>query len=103
MKLLTKDILAKLPTLYSTEKVPQEEKIAIVKFFHPFGGWTWYAVEYDPAEEMFYGIVIGFEKEWGYFSLAQLLECNKMGVGIERDKWFTPTRIKDIKELNDAR
>lgn len=45
MKLLTKELRAKLPKLYETENTPVEEKTAIVKFFQPWGSWTWYGVE----------------------------------------------------------
>lgn len=46
--MLTKDIKNKLPKLYATEKTPLEDKRVIVKFFCPWGSWTWYAVEGEP-------------------------------------------------------
>ncbi|MFW6024996.1 MAG: DUF2958 domain-containing protein [Candidatus Woesearchaeota archaeon] len=94
MKLLTQKIKSKLPSLYSTDKTPVDEKMVQVKFFHPFSGWRWYAVEYDPENKLFFGLVNGFEQEWGYFSLEELKQNN-----VERDKFFTPKKIKDIKEL----
>ena len=97
MKLLTKEILKKLPKLYATEKVPTEEKVAVVKFFTPDSSWTWYAVEFD-GKDTFFGWVHGFEKEWGNFSLSELRSTRgKLGLPVERDKWFRPTKIKDIK------
>ncbi len=42
MKLLTKEILAKLPKLHETDG---KEKKFVVKFFTPDANWTWYAVE----------------------------------------------------------
>ena len=38
MKLLIKEIKRKLPRLYETESIPENEKISIFKFFkpHPF-------------------------------------------------------------------
>ena len=44
MKLLTKELAKKLPAIYSTEKLPESEKMAIVKFF---GGssFSFYAIE----------------------------------------------------------
>jgi len=97
MKLLTKEIQKRLPALYSTEKVPLDDKIVQVKFFTPDSNWTWFAVEFD-GEDLFWGLVDGHEKEWGYFSLKEL-ETTKgpWRLYIERDKWFNPTRFGDIK------
>ncbi len=97
MKLLTKEVLKKLPALYATENVAFDDKIAVVKFFNPCGAGTWYAVEYDPVEKLFFGFVSihgpGCD-EWGYFSLEEL-ESIKLpfGLGIERDVHFKPTNV----------
>lgn len=97
MKLLTKELRAKLPKLYQTEKIPVEEKMAIVKFFQPWGSWTWYATEFD-GEDLFFGLVHGFEKEWGYFSLKELESVTgPYGLKIERDLYFEPTKIKELQ------
>jgi len=96
MKLLTKELRAKLAKLYETEDVPVEEKTVVVKFFTPDSSWTWYAVEFD-GEDLFFGLVDGFEKEWGYFSLRELQSVKgKLGLPIERDLYFEPTKIKDL-------
>ena len=99
MKLLTKEILNKLPKLYSTDGIPLDEKLVICKFFTPDSIYTWYAVEYDGVDT-FFGYVCGAEKEWGYFSLREITEVRgKLGLPIERDKWFKPAKIKDIEEI----
>ena len=71
MKILTKELLKKLPNIGDNEK-NNKEHIAHVKLF---GGssWTWYITEYDPIEKLCFGLVDGFEKELGYFSLIELL------------------------------
>lgn len=100
MKLLTKELRTKLPKLYATENTPLEEKMAVVKFFTPDSSWTWYAVEgqEEDGDFTFFGLVHGFEKEWGYFSLKELESVRgRLGLPIERDKWFEPTKIKDIR------
>ena len=79
-----------------TEDVPTDEKILQVKFFHPMSNWTWYGVEFDPDNQVFFGFVQGFENEWGYFSLNELEEVNVKGLGIERDRYFEPTKFKDM-------
>lgn len=98
MKLMTKVLEKKMPKLYETEK--NEEKIAIVKFFNPCGVGTWYGIEYDPKERIFFGYVdLGNPDfaEYGYFSLEEL-ESIKLpfGLKIERDLYFEPTNMKDI-------
>ena len=96
MTLLPKAIEAKLPPLYSNDGLGKEA-IAQVKFFTPDASWTWYATEYDPIERVFFGLVDGFEKELGYFSLDELQSVRgPLGLAIERDLYFEPTKLKDL-------
>ena len=96
MKLLTKELEAKLPPLYTNDG-KGDEAIALVKFFTPDSSWTWYATEYDPNERVFFGLVDGLEKELGYFSLDELESVRgPLGLRIERDIYFEPTRIKEL-------
>jgi len=97
MKMLTKELEKKLPPLYTNETLPSEDQTAIVKFFDPCSNWTWYVTEYNPEERLFFGWVVGFEKEWGYFSLDELEQTtNRLGLHIERDLHFKPTAMKNI-------
>ena len=99
MELLTKEIRAKLPKLYETEKIPTDEKVCVVKYFQPWGSWTWYAVEFD-GKDTFFGLVDGFELEWGYFSLSELRSVKgPWGLTIERDLYFGMPKMKDISAL----
>ena len=99
MKLLTKEILKKLPKLYATEDVAPADKVAVVKFFTPWTSWTWYAVEFD-GEDQFFGFVDGQEKEWGYFSLAELESIKgPFGLKIERDLHFDQRAVGSISGL----
>lgn len=91
MKLLTKEIIKKLPPLYSQENNP--DPLVVVKFFDPFSQWTWYAIEYDPKERIFFGFVVGFEEEMGYFSLDELESIGR----IERDEYWKPVRLSLVK------
>jgi len=95
MKLLTKEILEKLPKLYS-----QEEKgldaVAVIKFFTPDSNWSWYATEFD-GKDLFFGLVDGFEKELGYFRLSELQSVKGvLGLPIERDMYFKPKTLKEL-------
>lgn len=94
MKLLTKELRKQLPQLYATEK--EEDKLLICKFFTPDANWTWFAAEFD-QEDTFFGLVIGFEREWGYFSLSELEQVRgPLGLPIERDLYFQPTRASAL-------
>lgn len=96
-KLLTKEIRAALPPLDSTDGFRFDDRLLVVKFFCPYIGWRWYAVEFD-GSDIFFGYVEGLEKEWGYFSFCKL---SHMVVGgcvpaVERDLFFEPTRFRDL-------
>ena len=92
----TKDQLNQLPKLYETEDIALEDKKVIVKLFHPASNWTWYVIEFD-GEDICWGLVEGHETEYGYFSLSELAQVKgSFGIGVERDKWFTPTKVGKI-------
>ena len=95
-QLLTKKIRASLPKLYATED--EKDPVVQVKFFSIGGSsWTWYATEFD-GKDMFFGLVDGFEQEWGYFSLSELESVRGPSDVplIERDQWFDPVRISEL-------
>ena len=95
MKLLTKAIAAKLPELYKTESMPLPEKVAYAKLFHPASNWTWYVMEFD-GQDLCFGLVVGHETEFGYFSLRELSEMRVFGLQVERDIYFRPTQTQDL-------
>lgn len=98
-ELLPDEIREKLPKLYETEEIGLLA-VAIVKYFSPDGGWTWYASEFD-GEDIFFGLVDGFETELGYFSLSELQEIRgSLGLPIERDLYYQPKTLKDLIELH---
>ncbi len=99
MKLLTKELLKQLPPLYSQEN--EKDPMVICKFFYPDFSWTWYAIEFD-GNDLFFGYVAGFECELGYFSLAELkANRGKWGLPIERDLYFSPTPLSEIRKLHE--
>jgi hypothetical protein len=94
MMLLTKELRRKLPPLYTTENDP--DPLLIVKFFYPDFSWTWYASEFD-GDDLFFGVVDGYERELGYFRLSDLLtNRGAWGSPVERDRWFTPCRLSQL-------
>ena len=95
MKLITKEIKRVLPKLYEQDGKGLEA-IAFVKFFTPDSNWTWYATEFD-GKDIFSGLVDGFEKELGYFSLSELQSVKgPLGLKIERDLYFVPTTLEEL-------
>lgn len=99
MELLTAELEKRFARLYETENDPNP--IVLAKFFTPDSDWTWYATEYDPETRTFFGLVVGFEIELGYFSLDELEAARgPLGLPIERDLLFTPTRLSEVKKLH---
>jgi hypothetical protein len=113
MKLLTKEIKRRLPALYSQEN--EKDPLVICKFFDPSSLWTWYAIEGSPVDEngyydtdkekvdfLFFGLVIGFEPELGYFSLKELVSAKQgikgINLQIELDMCFKPCRLSQVKK-----
>lgn len=94
--LMPASLAARIPALYATEG-QRDEAIAHVKLFTPDANWTWYVVEYDPSEQLCYGLVVGLEPERGYFSLDELRHSRgPMGLRIERDLWWQPMPLREV-------
>jgi hypothetical protein len=98
-ELLTEELKEQLPDLYSGEEYGLESK-ALVKFFTPDSNWTWYASEFD-GEDIFFGLVSGFEVELGYFSLSELASVyGPLGLPIERDLHYQPKKLSELMEMH---
>ena len=115
--LLPEILKEQMPALYSTEQ--EADPLVVCKFFDPVGSWTWYATEGSPVDEdgyfdtdkekvdyVFFGYVVGFEPELGYFSLNELQTAKEglrgiQAMPIERDVHFRPQRLSEIKKRHD--
>jgi len=101
MKLLTAEIIKKLPKLGAMDGKDPKDVPIIVKFFSPYSGWTWFATEGEQREDgdwEFFGLVRGFESELGYFCLSEL-DVQKAGVPlVERDLYFGNHTLADAME-----
>jgi hypothetical protein len=108
----------RIPPLFSQEKL-ELNALVQVKFFDVRSNWTWYATEasalldndtyvslqdsaaVDPhvVDIVFFGLVNGYELELGSFTLSELeASQGPLGLGVERDKFFTPTPLKALQE-----
>jgi hypothetical protein len=111
--LLDEESRAKLPKLYHGEETGLGiDAVAQVKFFSPDAGWTWYASEGSPIDAdgyfdtdkekvdyLFFGLVIGYEIELGFFSLSELMDTRgPFGLSIERDKFYQPKTLRELQE-----
>jgi hypothetical protein len=97
MKLLTKELEARFAKVGSQEG-KGDDTLIIAKYFTPYSNWTWFATEYDAANRTFFGMVHGFEKEWGDFSLDEMEEAKgPLGLGIERDLYFGEKKVSEVK------
>ncbi len=86
-----------LPKLYSAENA--DDPLAVIKLFTPDSSWTWFLIEYDPDEELAFGLAVGFETELGYISIAELREAKgPLGLKVERDLWWRPRPITQVQE-----
>lgn len=103
MKLLTKAILKAFEKQGDTGEKSSEDIKVIVKFFGG-GQARWYAVEYNPETEVFFGYVSLFNDPacdgLGYFSLGELEEIRfpPFNLPIGRDMYFGEHTLKEIMD-----
>lgn len=91
-RLLNEELRKALPKLCEQDGV--KDPLVYATFLFPTSGWIWFVTEgeaCDNGDFLFFGYVIGFESEWGHFSLSELKEVNVRGLRIERDFSFEPT------------
>ena len=97
MLLLTQAQRNKLIENHKAQDGTKEFK-AEVKLFNPTGTGTWYLSELNPETNVAFGLCHIFEYELGSVSLDELSEFkNHFGLGIERDKYFTPKTFEECK------
>ena len=87
-KLLTKADLALLPALYSQDG-KGETAICQVHFF--YGGYDFWATEFDPTDGYFFGIAKLQEREFGEVHYTELCSPGY----IERDLYWTPKPLSE--------
>ena len=100
--LMPKTIEKSLPRLYTTEKELLGDRTAYARYFFPAGAYTAYLLEYDPKERIGFGAVtMGYGWELGNISLDEMEEVQVRGLRIERDLYFSPTKLHQIEELEE--
>jgi hypothetical protein len=101
----SREELAQLPAFYSTEDVPLKDKVIVMHFF--IGGCDWWACEYDPASQMFFGFAVLNNNldmaEWGYFSLVELDEIRVTFIQVDRDLYWAPRKAIEVDKIRKSR
>lgn len=96
--------LAKIPAFYSTEKVSLKDKMIHMHFF--IGGCDWYAAEYDPEDQIFFGFAIlnnDLEMaEWGNFSFKELCDLRVKFVEVDRDLHWQTRKASEVDRIKQA-
>lgn len=99
MQLLTAELRAQLPPLYSQDG--SDNPAVYIKYFTPDSGWAWYVTEGSPEEGdfKFFGYVVGPFPEWGHFLLSELeTSTGPNGMHIEREIHFQPAPFSEVKK-----
>lgn len=100
MKLLDATLLKKFGEIGDQSET--DNPWVICKFFYPCSRATWFVISYSPIDEVFFGYVSIFGDhcdELGSFSLQELEEFKgRLGLGIERDLYFQPKKLSEVKK-----
>jgi len=103
MKLLTKELERRFAQFGSQEWAGDKATV-VAKYFTPDSNWTWFATEYDPGTREFWGLVDGFEVEFGPFSLGELeTATGPLGLHIERDLFWKERTLEEVRREIDRR
>ena len=100
----TKEQLDTLPGLGDTDHIDPKERMVHLHFF--LAGFEWYAAEYDPRTQVFYGYMVMAKdyvnSEWGYFSLEELKELRwRNHIEVEINPYFRPKKAGEIETIKE--
>jgi len=101
--LITKEIAAKIPALYTNENKEKCEIMVYLKLFSPYSDYTFYVTEMNPETGVMFGLVVNqYGPELGYSDFSELESCNRNGLPlIERDCYFTPVTLQAIYDRHE--
>lgn len=102
MELMTKEIEEKLKKVGLYPKYDDEmDAEVLVKYFKPVGAATWLIIAGKPVNDtdwlLFGYVTLGYEWEWGYVHLSDLVQCNgPFGLVIERDLYCEGKTVREL-------
>jgi hypothetical protein len=98
---LDKSRLSSMPRLSEAQGMPFPERWVQVRFCRENG--EWFAVEYDPEQQLFYGYinVRPGPPYWGYFGLDEIVDCwiPSLCPELEMDLNWAPRQVKEIPAI----
>lgn len=97
MQLLPPSLEKEFKKIWNQNNV--EDPIVVAKYFHPFSQRTWYATEYDPDTNNFFGFVAWDYWERWYFNKKEMEQLLFAWLHIERDLYWEPTPFSIIKDV----
>lgn len=98
--LMPSEILKNVPEIYGQEDAAFADKVVHAAYIIPFkSSWTWYLTEYDKQTGDGFGLVVGYEPEWGYFRLSELKDLGAERLILED----FPKTFKEIAQTELAR
>lgn len=94
-ELLRKELKKALPKISDQEGNKNPTVYAVFQF--PLSGWMWFATEGEAIETdfLFFGYVVGLEREWGYFCLSELESVDINGIKVCRDEHHVPRPLSE--------
>ncbi len=94
-KLFPKQLKEDLPKPCDQEG--NKDPIVHAVFYFSLSGWTWFATEGKSVQDdfVFFGYVIGLEREWGYFCLSELESVDINGIEVCRDEHHEPKPLSE--------
>ena len=95
-QMMTKELSAKIPKLYSQEEV--SDPTVVAHYFTPYGRGDWFVIEWD-GQDLMYGLADLGYPELGYFSLSELESAYRGSLPlVERDLYWTPVPLSEVKK-----
>jgi hypothetical protein len=96
-QLMTKELSAKIPELYSQEEVA--DPIVVAHYFSPYARQAdWFVIEWD-GEDLMFGLADLGYPELGYWTLSELESARRGSLPlVERDLHWTPVPLSEVRK-----
>lgn len=102
MKLITKELDAKLEKQRKMFLADEKGMKAVAHFFHPLCNIDWYLIAYSMDDlankDYIFSLTKGDFVEFGDIYLPEIEAIKVAGLSIERDRWFDPIDAQELYE-----
>lgn len=82
--------------------LPEEARpMARIHLFDLSSDWAWYISSYDSDTRIAFGLVHGWEWEYGYIDMEEIAkyEGRMGGLPIERDAYWKPIPLREVERM----